>query len=380
MGAIIPQQAGEMHLGDRPEEAAVSAAYAPDGTGVGGDWRTLLAGAFRSVPALLDYLGLDPSALGPHAAAAAQFPLRVPLPYARRMQKGDPRDPLLLQVLPDAVELTRASGYSDDPLREQDFRAPGGLVHKYAGRVLWVLTGACAIHCRYCFRRHFPYAETRLDPARRRAALDYIAANPSIEEVILSGGDPLALGDDTLAALVGELAAVPHLRRLRVHSRLPVVLPQRITAAMVDWLAGSRLAPVLVVHCNHPREIDPEVCRAVARLRAGGITVFNQAVLLKGVNDDVDTLAALSEALFNAGIIPYYLHTLDPVAGAAGFALPTPTARHLYGDLLARLPGYLVPRLVSEAPGAASKIPLAPATEERCGGGNMNRSTVLPRR
>lgn len=328
-------------------------------------WQTLLAGAVRDVSALLSLVGLDPAALGPTwgdpavRARALAFPLRVPRGYVARMRPGDPRDPLLLQVLPVAAEAETPPGYSPDPLAEADANPLPGLLHKYQGRLLWLVTGACAVHCRYCFRRHFPYAEQTLDAASRQTALDYLRRDPSLAEVILSGGDPLAASDDKLAALAADLAAIPHLERLRVHTRLPVVLPERVDDALLTWLTGSRLRPVVVVHANHPREIDATVAAALGRLRDAGVTVLNQTVLLAGINDDVSTLAELSERLFAAGALPYYLHLFDPVIGAAHFDLPTERGRELAAGLAGRLPGYLVPRLVREEPGAPAKTPIA---------------------
>ncbi len=334
-------------------------------------WQRQLADAVTDLDELLSLLDLDrqdvdvPSVLATRGAQQ-QFPLRVPRGFVARMRRGDARDPLLLQVLPRDVEQEAVAGFSRDPLAEvgtskaETEASPGvpGLLHKYRGRALLVLTGACAIHCRYCFRRHFPYADQAVHRSQHQAALDYLAADPSITEVLLSGGDPLSLHDDTLARLAGELAAIPHLRRLRVHSRQPVVLPARVDDALLAWLTGGRLTPVLVLHANHARELDAEVAAAIGRLRASGVTVLNQAVLLRGVNDNVETLARLSERLFECGALPYYLNLLDPVQGAHHFDVPELEALGLYGGLLARLPGYLVPKLVREIPGAASKVPL----------------------
>lgn len=319
-------------------------------------WRRALASAVTDPQELLQLLELphEPGAY----QAAARFGLRVPRGFVARMRRGDRRDPLLLQVLPVMEETEESAGFCTDPLGEAAAMAVPGLLHKYAGRVLLTLTGACGVHCRYCFRRHYPYAEA--NPAGRHweQARAYIATHPDVREVILSGGDPLSLGDARLAALVDDLAGIPHVERLRVHSRLPVVVPARITADLLDWLGGSRLRPVLVVHANHPHEIDAEVSAALRRVAAGGIPLLNQSVLLRGVNDDVDTLCALSETLFCAGALPYYLHQLDRVQGAAHFAVAGDRAQALMAGLRARLPGYLVPRLVREDAGAASKTAL----------------------
>lgn len=319
-------------------------------------WRRELATAITDPQELLHLLGV-PEEPAAHAAAA-QFGLRVPRGFLARMRRGDRQDPLLLQVLPVVQETVQVAGYSTDPLGEAAAMAAPGLLHKYAGRVLLTLTGACGVHCRYCFRRHYPYAEA--NPAGRHwdQACDYIAAHEDIREVILSGGDPLSLSDARLAALIHEIAAIPHVERLRVHSRLPVVVPARITPELLNWLGGSRLRPALVVHANHPNEIDPEVAGALRLVVTAGIPVLNQSVLLRAVNDDPITLCALSETLFAAGVLPYYLHQLDAVQGAAHFAVPDEHARALHAELRNRLPGYLVPRLVREEAGAPGKSPL----------------------
>jgi len=329
-------------------------------------WQRALGDAVSSVGELLDLLALDAAELPPHlqasAAAARDFPLRVPRGFVARMRPGDPADPLLLQVLPTAAELVAAPGYSIDPLAESDeaaaFSPLPGLLQKYRGRALLLVTGACGIHCRYCFRRHFPYGEHAPRGEGRDRALHWLAANPGVEEVILSGGDPLAVSDEKLARLVEGLDAVPNLRRLRVHTRMPVVLPERVDAALLDWLGGTRLSTVVVLHANHAQEIDGAVVAAIGRLRAAGATVLNQAVLLAGVNDSVAAQCDLSRALFDAGALPYYLHLLDRVAGAAHFEVGESRARELLRGVMAELPGYLVPRLVREVPGAPYKVPL----------------------
>ena len=269
------------------------------------------------------------------------------------------------------------TGFTADPLAEAAATAQPGLLRKYRGRALLVVTGACAVHCRYCFRRHFPYAENRpgrgpaggsRDDGRGgwRAALDALAADPTVEEVILSGGDPLSVADDRLEGLVRAIEAIPHVRRLRVHSRNPIVLPERVDDRLLSWLAPPsaeprrRLERVLVVHANHAREIDGAVVAALGRLRSAGVTLLNQSVLLAGVNDSVEALEELSRALFGAGVLPYYLHLLDRVAGAAHFDVPEERARGLVGELAARLSGYLVPKLVREVPGAPAKVPVMP--------------------
>jgi EF-P beta-lysylation protein EpmB len=319
-------------------------------------WQAELARAVREPAELLALLGLGAEWLVAARAAATRFPLRVPRPFVARMRRGDPHDPLLRQVLPLAAEGVEAPGFVNDPVGDLASMAVPGLLHKYAGRVLLTATGACAVHCRYCFRRHFPYAAANAAADGWRAALAAIAADPSVHEVILSGGDPLTLADARLAELAAALAGIAHVERLRLHTRLPIVLPERVTGELLAWLTGTRLAPVVVVHANHANEIDAAVRTGLARLRAAGVTVLNQSVLLRGVNDDVAALAALSEALFAAGALPYYLHLLDRVQGAAHFEVEEAAAQRLMAGLNARLPGYLVPRLVREVPGAPGKV------------------------
>jgi EF-P beta-lysylation protein EpmB len=325
-------------------------------------WQRALGDAVGSLGELLDLLGLPvealPGGLAGAREAARDFPLRVPRGFVARMRAGDPADPLLLQVLPTAAELAPLPGWGADPLGELAMTPATGVLHKYRGRALLVTTGACAVHCRYCFRRHFPYGDHAAKAEGWREALDYLAGDPSVEEVILSGGDPLSVSDAALARLAEGLAAIPHLQRLRLHTRLPVVLPERVDDRLVAWLGGGRLAPVVVLHANHAQELDGAVAEAVARLRGAGAMVLNQSVLLAGVNDSVAALADLSRALFACGVTPYYLHALDRVAGAAHFDVPLGRARELVRALRAELAGYLVPRLVREEPGAPSKLPV----------------------
>lgn len=323
-----------------------------------GDWRRELAEAIRDPADLLRILELSPDLLPAARQAAAQFPLLAPRGFVARMRKGDLHDPLLRQVLPLGEETLDLPGFSTDPLAETACGPRPGVLHKYHGRVLLVTTGACAVHCRYCFRRHFAYEDLPRGRQWWGEALVYVRADATIKEVLLSGGDPLTLPDAQLAALSAELAQVPHLERLRIHTRLPVVLPGRVDDGLLAWLTGTRLAPVLVIHANHPAELSSEVVSACRRLRDAGVTVLNQSVLLRGVNDAVETLATLSEALFRAGVLPYYLHVLDHVAGAGHFLVDDARARELHTGLAARLPGYLVPRLVREEPGQAGKSPL----------------------
>jgi EF-P beta-lysylation protein EpmB len=291
--------------------------------------------------------------------AARLFPVFAPLAYLARMQPGDVSDPLLLQVLPLAAELESPAGFTSDPVGDLPATAAPGLVAKYAGRALLVSTGACAVHCRYCFRRHYPYEGGPRSLDDWRPALEAIEADETIDEVLLSGGDPLTLADAHLAELVERLAEIPHLRRLRVHTRLPIMIPERVTDGLLAWLRGTRLTPIVVVHANHPSELgtddDDPVALALGRLVDAGIPVLNQAVLLAGVNDDADTLARLSRRLVDLRVLPYYLHQLDRVAGAAHFEVPVARGLALMEELRARLPGYAVPRYVQEVAGEPAK-------------------------
>ncbi|HEX7037334.1 MAG TPA: EF-P beta-lysylation protein EpmB [Pseudomonadales bacterium] len=330
---------------------------APDALAVPA-WQRTLAAAVRDPAVLLARLDLDRALLPAARRAAARFGLLVPEPFLRRIRPGDPADPLLRQVLPLGEELDEVPGFGGDPVGDAAARRPGGVLHKYHGRALLVATGACAVHCRYCFRRAFPYQEANASADGWRDALDYLRANEEISEVILSGGDPLTLSDRRLSVLVERLDGIAHLGTLRIHTRLPVVVPERVDQRLLDWLSGTRLKTVVVIHANHPNELDDEVGHALARLKRAGATLLNQAVLLRGVNDRVDTLAALSERLFELDVLPYYLHVLDRVTGAAHFEVPEHEGRMLHDALTARLPGYLVPRLVREEPGAPAKTRL----------------------
>jgi L-lysine 2,3-aminomutase len=322
------------------------------------DWRKGWREAVRDPRELLSMLGLEALAAQVSDAAAAHFPLRVPRGFVARMRPGDPDDPLLRQVLPRNDEDRVVPGFALDAVGDAAARAATGVIHKYQGRALLVATGSCAIHCRYCFRRHFDYAADTAASAHWAEAIAWLRADPGIRELLLSGGDPLSLATPKLAELTDALVDLPGLRRLRLHTRLPVVLPERVDAGLLEWLSTLPWTVTVVVHANHPRELDDGVRAALARLRATGATLLNQAVLLRGVNDDADTLAALSEDLFDAGVLPYYLHQLDRVAGTAHFEVTDDTARELHSALQSRLPGYLVPRLVREVPGAPGKTPL----------------------
>ena len=321
-------------------------------------WQALWREAVCDPRELLGLLGLDPDALGMSDAAAAQFPLRVPRGFVARMRHGDPADPLLRQVLPLDAEMRPMPGFSLDAVGDGAAKAGHGVIRKYRGRALLIATGSCAINCRYCFRRHFPYAEETAATAGWREAVAAIAADPDIDEVILSGGDPWSLATPKLAELTDALKAVPQLKRLRVHTRLPVVLPERVDAALTQWLAALPWPVAVVLHANHAREFDAAVDAAMRRLREAGASLLNQAVLLRGVNDSVEALAALSERSYAAGVLPYYLHQLDRVQGAAHFEVADERALALHRALAARLSGYLVPKLVREVAGDPGKRPL----------------------
>jgi len=321
-------------------------------------WQELWRDAVTDPLELLALLDLSHRADDLVAPADTGFAMRVPRGFVARMNPRDANDPLLLQVLPRAAELGEVPGFTRDAVGDLDARAGRGVLHKYQGRALLIATGSCAINCRYCFRRHFPYGEETAAANRWQDAIAELRADASIEEVILSGGDPLSLSTAKLAELTDALATISHIRRVRIHTRLPIVLPERVDAEFLGWLGRIPFGRVVVVHANHANELDASVAHAMANLRAAGATLLNQSVLLRGVNDDADTLAALSERLFKCGVLPYYLHQLDRVAGAAHFEVEDDRARALVDRLAARLPGYLVPRLVREIPGAASKTPL----------------------
>jgi L-lysine 2,3-aminomutase len=316
-----------------------------------------LAESVRNPAELCRLLGLDPALAAKAEQAAGGWPLLVPRPYLARVRRGDPTDPLLLQVLPQPAELVVAPGYSTDPVGEANACCGPGLLRKYQGRLLMLTRSSCSVHCRFCFRRHFSCPETTVETMT--TAIQTIAADPSIHEVVFSGGDPLMLPDDDLARLAESLGAISHARRLRIHTRLPVIIPQRVTQGLISLLRGGRMRSIVVVHLNHPAEIDDEVADAFARLADAGIPLLSQSVLLRGVNNRVEILADLYERLVDLRVIPYYLHQLDPVAGAAHFEVPVATGIALMAQLRARLPGYAVPRYVRETAGGASKEILA---------------------
>ncbi len=321
------------------------------------DWHRDLAGAIRDPETLLNRLELDLSHLPSARDADRLFSVMVPESFLARMRPGDPGDPLLRQVLPVAQE-QHAEVSTVDAVGDLDARRAPGLIHKYNGRALLIATGSCAVHCRYCFRRHYPYGEEprRLD--EWDPAIDQLTKDHSINEVILSGGDPLMLSDTRLDQLISRLEEIDHLARLRLHTRLPVVLPSRVTGTLCDRLRNGRLTPVVVVHANHPAEVVDDCADALRQLVHSGLTVLNQAVLLRGINDNVDTLAELCNRLADLGVIPYYLHQLDRVAGTTHFEVPERRGRELVNELESRLPGYAVPRYVREIPGATGKVRL----------------------
>ena len=323
------------------------------------EWIFELANVVTDIKELYRCLNLDPEAISlPMLQARKQFPLRVPMAFINRMKKGDSQDPLLLQVLCDEKELINVAGFSEDPLEEQNNTIPG-LLHKYHNRALLMTKTACAINCRYCFRRHFPYHDNQGTKKNLGAALAYIASHPELDEIILSGGDPLMAKDHEMAFLITELEKIPHIKRLRIHSRLAVVIPNRITSELCRLFAKTRLQIVLVTHINHPNEIDDNVTNAIKRLKEHQVTVLNQSVLLKKVNDDADVLACLSNKLFSIGILPYYIHLLDKVQGAAHFLVDDDNAKQIMRQLAKNVSGYLVPKLAREIGGEKSKRVIA---------------------
>jgi L-lysine 2,3-aminomutase len=329
-------------------------------------WQAELARGCRDPGQLLAALGLTASDCGLASDAMATFPLRVPRGFVARMRPGDPRDPLLLQVLPAAAETLPAPGFVNDPVGDLASARTPGLLQKYPGRALLITTGACAVHCRYCFRRGYPYGEQSAAAGHLETALEAIAGDPALEEIILSGGDPLVLAEHRLEAVLGALDDLPHVRRIRIHTRVPVVLPERIDQRLLGALRSLRTRIVVVIHANHARELDPAVNAALRALGAATGPVLNQSVLLRGINDSPEAIIDLSRALFAAGVLPYYLHQLDPVSGAAHFAVADAEALRLVSTVTKALPGYLVPKLVRETAGAPSRnfrhdiIPAAP--------------------
>lgn len=319
------------------------------------DWQSELAAAVDDIKTLYQLLDLP---VPENAYAPKKFGLRVPHAFIKKMQQGDANDPLLLQVLPSAAERLSVAGYGTDPLAENHHNPIKGLLHKYRSRVLLTITGACAVHCRYCFRQHFDYAANQPSSREIAAVIEYISAHPEIDEVIFSGGDPLSVNHKFLSLWLNQIAGIPHIRTVRLHTRLPVVLPNRIDEALLTLFADYPKQLVMVLHINHANEIDEALITKCQALRASNVMLLNQTVLLKGINDDADALCQLSHALFAAGIMPYYLHVLDKVAGAAHFDLPIEQAVAIYWQLLERLSGYLVPKLVQELPNRPFKTPV----------------------
>lgn len=321
-------------------------------------WQQILANGISSPAELMARLQLKPEDLKDGVDANSPFRMRVPEPFVSRMQKGNSEDPLLLQVLAMNSERVQADGFARDPLAEKEQMVAKGVLHKYPGRVLLAVTGACAVHCRYCFRRHFPYAEAVPGRHSWQMALDYIGKTQAIREVILSGGDPLMLKDAVLGDLIRALSRISHVETLRIHTRLPIVVPQRVTRALLDTLAIWPRTTVLAVHANHPAEIDSAVHKGLERLADSVDWLLNQSVLLANINDDSAVLTELSRRLFAAKTLPYYLHALDKVTGAAHFEVPVSTGRAIMKSLREQLPGYLVPAFVTEVPHTLSKQPL----------------------
>lgn len=325
--------------------------------------------AVTDVDTLFDLLSLPRACHGPATDAARLFGLRVPRSYVARIQPGDIHDPLLRQILPIGAERNTHSEFVADAVGDLDSAAGHGLLHKYHGRALLITTGACAVHCRYCFRRHFDYAAQHAGGSHTARALAQIREDSSIEEVILSGGDPLSLDSPRLNQLGEALDAIEHVKRVRIHTRTAVALPERVNAPLLAWISARRARVIVVVHVNHAHEIDDTVATGLRRMRQAGATLLNQAVLLAGVNDSAAAQIALNETLFAADVLPYYLHLLDRVAGTRHFEVDEDAATRLMQTVAASLPGYLVPRLAREEPGTSAKsvraVPARPVTHRQ---------------
>jgi L-lysine 2,3-aminomutase len=317
------------------------------------NWQEELSTGFKNAADLLAFLGLDATFINLDAEKA--FKTKVPVSFAKRIQKGNRHDPILKQVLAVSEEMMEVAGFVEDALEESRYNPLPGLIHKYPNRVLLVLSGACAVHCRYCFRRHFPYEENNPGRAGWLAIQSYLLEHPEVNEVILSGGDPLLMPNQSFKSFLDLLAMVPHIKTLRIHSRIPIVLPSRIEADWISILDAYPWKKVMVTHANHAHELNHEVYEAISKLKQYDWTILNQAVLLAEVNDNVDSLVDLSQALFMNGILPYYLHLLDTVKGTAHFFVSHEKAIQLFQSIQTRLPGYLVPRLVQEKPGLLHK-------------------------
>jgi L-lysine 2,3-aminomutase len=322
-------------------------------------WHQSLINAFREPDELARYLEIDPELFPVGSGGDCGFSMLVPMGFARRMEKGNPHDPLLLQVMPGLEESQTAPDFGPDPVGDGAATVEPGVLHKYHGRILLITTGACSIHCRYCFRRHFPYSDSNTYGPNLQRAVEYIEAHPEVEEVILSGGDPLMLSDEALGELIAGLEQIEWLKRLRIHSRIPITLPERVTPELAGILGDSRLQTIVVVHSNHANELDQTVSLAARELTQQGITLLNQSVLLRHINDSSEALCQLNTRLFSMGILPYYLHLLDRVQGAMHFEVGPGEAASIHAGLLEQLPGYLVPRLVYEKAGAKSKLALS---------------------
>ncbi len=312
-------------------------------------WKQQWRNSFTQLADLLSFLQLDSQQNAGLLDAAASFPLRVPQSFAARMRKGDWRCPLLLQVLPVQLENATHTGFVADPVNDLGHSPTAGVIRKYQSRALLIANGNCAVNCRYCFRREFPYADRGLSASGLAQAVAFVAADPAINEIILSGGDPLALDTAKLARIVAAFAALPQIRRLRIHTRTPIVMPARIDAEFLQWIGALKLPVVMVLHSNHAQEwADTSLVRACDDLRDCRVHLLNQAVLLAGINDQINAQVELSEAMFAAGVLPYYLNQLDPVRGSAHFAVDDQTALRLHQQMQQRLPGFLVPKLVRD--------------------------------
>lgn len=329
--------------------------------GVETHWQKELANCFTNLESLLNYLQINTQELAinvsQHSRARKLFAMRVPRPFADLMQIGNWHDPLLQQVLPQLAEFIEKPGFVSDPLQEQN-NPHTGLIHKYKSRILLIVRGGCAVNCRYCFRRHFPYQENHLSSSEYQEVINYIQVDKQLNEVIFSGGDPLMAKDQHLAALAKQIDNIEHIKRLRIHTRLPVVIPSRINAEFLSWIAALSVKPIIVLHINHANEVSQALKEKCALLIQAGVTLLNQSVLLKGINDNADALEDLSEALFSAHIMPYYLHMFDPVKGASHFDVDNTQAKLIMAELIKRLPGFLLPKLVREIAGQPGKTPI----------------------
>ena len=323
-------------------------------------WRQIQRTNITSTARLASFLQIKES----HLCKNAQFPLNLPMRLAKKMKKGDLQDPLFLQFAPLALEDKHSKLFVIDPTGDKPAQKCDRLIHKYQARALLLVTPACAMNCRYCFRRHFDYSPTKSDSLITDSvtkSIQAIAKDPSIKEVILSGGDPLSLSDKSLQTLFDSLDAIDHVKIVRLHSRFLIGIPERITKAFLEMLANSTKTIIFVQHINHIKELDKDILDAFAQIRSLGIPILSQTVLLKGVNDFAEVLEDLFWALAKSSIIPYYLHQLDRVQGAAHFEVPIKKGLQLIQTLQERLPGYAVPRYVQDLPNQKSKSPLTKA-------------------